>query len=561
MKSVSKFVDKHWYSLSMLLIFSYTIFSGAQTICYSDEGYFGTAFQNFFDAHESTYTTDSYYLSIFVGAIWNKLFGGLGILSFTILAGITSCVTFHFVQKVLVQISKDSKWLITAGFFATLLYGFTYLFNNIHLTCLLLSIESYLLYEAYKGNSYTKLFVASFLGVLNVFTRIPNVTLLLLLLLPVMFCIIQKRKAFLFLINAACGGALALVLMIVLMSLLGHLDYFYKATIENLAIEATSGEESIHSMSSLLTHYIKDYTCVFLLMIIVGIVVYVKNRIASRQLMLLYSLAICFLMLVAMYLLRKYVYPHSFNYIIFSTALFCMLRNIVKKKYSSLFLSLLSIGIAILMPLGTDAGIASVGGFSSMFMLPLAMTEVHSETSLMKPKVKGINIIFMATIFLAFILLRFADMVAYGTWAEGGTRLKKTYLIHNSKYSTTYVSKERADEIDPVLLELNKYVKEGNYLFCFKDIPIFNYLTNTKPYAYCSEPGFISPGLFKYHICKAEKEIAELPVILREKELVQNPGWKRHAEVCDDFVKRHNYEVVWSSEKFEILISKNKRIK
>lgn len=97
-------------------------------------------------------------------------------------------------------------------------------------------------------------------------------------------------------------------------------------------------------------------------------------------------------------------------------------------------------------------------------------------------------------------------MVIFGTWAEGGSRLYKTEIIENSKYATVLVSRERANEIDPVLKVLNNYVKEGDYLFCFKDIPIFNYLTRTKPYAYCSEPGFIHPSLFKFNLEQAERD-------------------------------------------------------
>ena len=332
MKQVSTFIDKHWYILSMLLILAYTIFSGIQTICYSDEGYFGSAYQNFFDAHESTYTTDSYYLSILVGAIWDKVFGNYGILSYTILVGFISCITFHFVQRTLLKDGRRNRWYVTVGFFLTLLYGFTYLFNNIHLTCLLLSIEGCLIVESYNERSPHKFLGASFLGVLNVFSRIPNVLLLLLLLIPIIAARKDKRLIVSYIINAIVGGMFALFVMFVLMQLLGHWVYFYKATFENLAIEAASGEASIHSLSTLMIHYVMDYICVFILMIVIGVFEISRKLFRRSFSILFYLITASLLMIITIYLLKIYVYVHSFNYIVFSVGTYCLLHNILLKR-------------------------------------------------------------------------------------------------------------------------------------------------------------------------------------------------------------------------------------
>ena len=555
MKKVLAFADKHWYLLSMLLIFSYILFSGIQTICYSDEGYFGSAYQNFFDAHETIYTTDSYYLSILVGAIWDKLFGNYGIFSYTILAGIFSCITFHFVQRTLLKVGCRDRWYITLGFFITLLYGFTYLINNIHITCLLLSIEGCLIVESCKERLPRKLFLASFLGVLNVFSRIPNVLLLLLLLIPIIAVRKDKRLIVSYLINAIVGGLFALFVMFVLMQCLGHWVYFYKATFENLAIEAASGEESIHSLSTLMNRYICYYGYVIVLILLIGALVFLRKLFDRRSVAAIYSIAVVYLMIISMYLLRVYVYVHSFCFIIYSVGLYCLFYNIIINKHINHVLYSIALGIALLMPVGTDAGIAALGGQASMFMLPLAFSEVGKAISKQNCKARDINYLIVNTLIIFFILFRIRDMVIFGTWAEGGSRLYKTEIIENSKYATVLVSRERANEIDPVLKVLSKYVKEGDYLFCFKDIPIFNYLTRTKPYAYCSEPGFIHPSLFKFNLEQAEREIKIYPVLIKQKVLVRNPGWEKHEQILEDFIYKNKYERVWDNKKFEILIS------
>lgn len=558
MKQVSTFIDKHWYILSMLLILAYTIFSGIQTICYSDEGYFGSAYQNFFDAHESTYTTDSYYLSILVGAIWDKVFGNYGILSYTILVGFISCITFHFVQRTLLKDGRRNRWYVTVGFFLTLLYGFTYLFNNIHLTCLLLSIEGCLIVESYNERSPHKFLGASFLGVLNVFSRIPNVLLLLLLLIPIIAARKDKRLIVSYIINAIVGGMFALFVMFVLMQLLGHWVYFYKATFENLAIEAASGEASIHSLSTLMIHYVMDYICVFILMIVIGVFEISRKLFRRSFSILFYLITASLLMIITIYLLKIYVYVHSFNYIVFSVGTYCLLHNILLKRGGHFYtLYLVALGIAFLLPIGTDAGIASLGGFSSMFMMPLALSDIGNAIRTQNCIYRKANNLIVNSLVALFIILRLLDMMINGTWAEPGTRMVKTYTIENSKFATVFVSKERSKEIDPALEELSKYVKEGDYLFCFKDIPIFNYLTRTKPYAYCSEAGFINPGLFNSHIEQAEAEIDTMPIVIREKGIIKNPGWNRQLEIFENFISRHKYNVVWESEKFEILVPGN----
>jgi hypothetical protein len=533
------------------------LFSGIQTICYSDEGYFGSAYQNFFDAHESTYTTDSYYLSILVGAIWDKLFGCYGIFSYTVLVGLVSCITFHFIQRTITKEYESSRWVITIGFFMTLLYGFTYLVNNNHLTCLILSVESCLIYEAYNEKSLYKYFVASFLGGLNVFIRLPNVLLLVLLIIPIFFVRKDKRLLFSYLKNGFLGVILSVAFVSILMNIFGHLEYFYKATFENLSVEAASGEESIHSFGSLATNYLKDYACILVLMLIVWTLLFLKKYFKSRIFLLVYLIIVFLIMIVITSYLKKYVYVHSFNYIIFSVALFCIIRNIILKRYNNLVLYLLSLGIAFIMPLGTDAGIASLGGLSSMFMFPLALSETKKEVDGLENRVRINNLLFIFSLLSLFILFRFFDIVRHGSWAEPGNRLQKVYTIDNSKYATVFVSKERDEEIDTALEELNKYVKEGDYLFCFKDIPIFNYLTNTKPYAYCSEPGFINPGLFKAHLDQAEKNIQVKPIVIKEKVLVRNPGWEKQGVIMEDFLRKNEYIKIWENNKFEILVPNN----
>lgn len=560
MSQLKQNVNRHWFAISQIVIFLSVLFVGAQTICYSDEGFFGNAYQYFFTDHQCNYTTDSYYLSIFVGAVWEKVFGWGGILSFNILAALSFCFVFYFVVKILEKYTRY-KWYLFSGYLTTILPSSVYLFNNMNLTLMLLSVLSFFLYKFHKKDKISYLFVASFISGVCLFARLPNITLLILPFSVPIYNIIKKQidlkaavKESVIIIMGIMFGVLSIIM---LMSELGHLDSYYTAVYKNLSVEASGSGESMHSLDLLLYYYIKDYVCVFILCLYF----YISYKWIKRY-KCLYNPAIVYLItgivgISILLFIQRRVYVSGYNYFVFSFSLLAIFYTIRENWRNDIFVSLLSTTIAFLLPLGSQAGIGSVGGYSSFIMTPLAFCLIRSGMEKKSHSEYNYYHSFSVFFILLYIIYRFSFTILFGTWAEPGSRLLKTNVITNSKLATTLVSKERFDEIDPALDVLNVYLDEDDYLLCFKDIPIFNYLTHTKPYAYCNDPGFTNPSLFEKHLRKAEIASPYRPVIIREKEINNNPGWERHLAILNSFVSRNSYLSAWENEKFEILIPSN----
>ena len=177
--------NNRWGFFCILL---YGLLVGFQGFDLCDEGWTMTAYQQIFICPQSVEYNFLYYVTLLVGGLWEKLFGWGGYLSFRLLTVLVILCIFYFINRILSNISSV-KWIVVLGFLLVLFqqdFGILAFHHN-YLSALFASMIACFLYESLNTNSYKKLFIASVLIGINIFVRIPNITLIGLL--PILFIV------------------------------------------------------------------------------------------------------------------------------------------------------------------------------------------------------------------------------------------------------------------------------------------------------------------------------------------------------------------------------------
>jgi hypothetical protein len=239
-------------------VFLYCAVVGLQGLDLWDEGWCMTAYQQFFEHPLSAEYQFLYYNSILIGSVFHLIFGSLGIYAFRVLTAIFTTVLVFLLYKILSPIIN--RWAIFHGILIILLSkNYILVFHHNLTTSLLTTAAIYFLYKALVNHSKLSIFVAGAILGVNVFSRLPNVSLFSLALVLIPYTLYNKNvNDTLKMLFSAVGGAIVGVgLNLALIVIMGHWDIF----IGNLSsgFSAATVEDSTHSMSNLLDVYISNY--------------------------------------------------------------------------------------------------------------------------------------------------------------------------------------------------------------------------------------------------------------------------------------------------------------
>ena len=540
-----------WMSMTALFVSGLLI--GLQTM-FIDEGFYLSNYQQFLKDPLINAGSSGSYLTVIVGALWDKFFGFGGILSHRIFALLLGCVSFYYTWRLLKEFSNYPFWIFL-GCFLPMLHGIVGCMGSI--SGFILGIAMCYLYESYKENSLCKYMIASVLVGMSLFGRFTAILMIFLLFLPSLFIVGKNTRYAIKLAFMGVVGFLAgMLLVVLLMICTGHFDAYYQSIFVDL-ISSGKSEGSTHNIWNLLYVYLRDIVIVFGSTFVVLGLSWVIKRHCLKNISIytttLFVLSATLILLIKM--LVDNVSPIAHNYVL-AVASFTLLFLSGKesiKKYG--FLVALIVSAALIGPMGSDVAILGHGCCFMSLALPMFVSSL-SETDNRKR-----IILMVLALCLVYSAERIRHIVMFGNFWEYGPRYEMTYKLEGSKYATIFVSKETKQTMDPLLFELKKYVKPDDELMCFYSIPIIHYFTETRPYTYHSCPAFYDSDLFCKRLLKAEKEKPLLPVVVVEKISEKLDGANKTKYDClKAFMKRHRYYQVWDNEKYIILlpVSQNK---
>lgn len=552
--------------------FTYLFIVSLQGFDLCDEGWCLSFYQQFFKNPDSAQYQFMYYLSGFVGGVWEVIFGAGGILSFRLLNAIVILSIVYFIYKITKEYINPIVFCI-ATFYGLLLikYG-NIVFHHNYFTALLVAISIYFLYRGIINNSYSKLFFGGLFIGLCFFARVANLTMLSLgLLFLINFFYDKNWKQFsLQIITGLAGCLLGIAIIIGIMIGFGHFDIFIECLNESL-FSAGNDEQSNHQMSKMIHGYVKSYMNIFhyllfFLFVFSGFIYLCAQLTGKKQ-----KIILAVLLFLLLCLQRSFNFiPNNYAFILLP-----ILISLYKDRHDKKIILLNSAAIIVMffMPLGSDSGISNIGKESSW--LGVFMAFIHyfrfAMLRMKKGDWSGISIVSISLIVFSIFSFKHVALTAY---FDQGNRLKKTYKIEN-KLATVYTTKAKSEKMTELLGVLNNYVKSGDTLFCFESLPTINYLTETVPFGGTSWVWVYDPSNFERNIIKWEKKSLKMPVVLRQKCQPIQGEWLEFDKQYNDttindyfykkdriisfnkFLTRHGYQIKWENELFQILVPSN----
>lgn len=567
--------------LLLLLVFIFEAIVGLQGFCMADEGWSLTGYQQIFNEPSSVQYMFLFYNKLIIGGLWEMAFGWMGIYGFRLLNILFMLATWTIIYKMLRPYISPYA-IVVGAILVTLAHNYgVMVFDHSSVTVLLSVAAAYFLFQSLCKGSLLHIYFAGVLLAINIFSRIPNLSqlTLLLLLIPYYIYTRKRQQTFQLLGMAVLGVITGVAFEVGLMYSLGHWDLF----VENLTtgMSAATSSDSSHNLTSLLSANLTIYPQILkdalkmlalpILTLIVGN--YLQRSVLQKVLMILFTLT---QIAVLFFFFDNMLFLYAFISIILIPSLYYF-----RKQPELFYLVLTALLILYILPYGSDYGINNMGENSIWLATPLSVglalkgIQAYKAYKTYKTyKTYSANLANSAYLSFLFVFISCNGwFMLHNAYFDEGARWEKRYRIDHP-LATTFTSQVYAQSTDAILAELKKYVHPGDYLFCFQSRPMLHYLTHTRPYMYNPWPWSFDTPSMELHLQHAEARGGSLPVLVREKCQLMNfvlpdPDWNRtdasddffhkngKVRLIQDFISRHRYQVVWESAEYQILIPTN----
>ncbi|CAH8292687.1 hypothetical protein EV196_10367 [Mariniflexile fucanivorans] len=586
MFNLKKPKDKEFYFITFMVVILQIILS-FQGFDVCDDGFVLTFYQQIYNAPESVEYNFVYWLSGVVGGAWYKLYENGGVLWLRFLAIIFNTFTFVVSYKILKTFINEVYALL--GLTIVLFvndFGFLTFYHN-YITALLAVMSISFFLKGIMKSNYNLLIIAGFLLGINVFSRIPNVTLFVFILVIPYAWYLQNKMVFKTITAPIFGIILGFITVYILLLSLNQVHIMKNSLLGLVNLGKTEG--SSHNVLSLFYTYLHNYiklVVVFCQLLIFSIAIlsvlhfFKNNRFIKGFVLILISL------------LLLYWFKSVGIFIIYVIGYIGTLGVLFTKqiKQEIKLLAFLALLMMLFLPLGSSGGIRSSGYMCIWLAIPLFFHFIsHLEQFSIKISLKN-EIISkdvsknMIKFLSLFLLLIYSTQKIYSISQEAyfdqGSRFNKTYMIDSELAKGVYTTKERSVIINDLLHNLKKYVKPNDYLLTYDKIPMIHFLTETKPYMYNPWIWIYDSYSFKKNMERAETEIDVLPVIVQQKfetifyfsepteyylndkikdDIRYNNGFdSERVKLMNSFILRNDYEIVWSNAYFNIFKSNKK---
>ncbi|MEM9678794.1 MAG: glycosyltransferase family 39 protein [Bacteroidota bacterium] len=564
------------FYITLILVVFVQIVLSFQGFDVCDDGFVLTGYQQIFNAPESVEYNFVYWLSTLMGGVWYQLFPSGGVLWFRILAVLVNTLTFVLAYRLLKNYIKPIYALL--GLSMVLFvndFGFLVFYHN-QFTALFAVSIAYFLERGLVKNSIRHLLISGVLIGVNVSTRLPNITLsVLILVIPYAYYLNGKRlkqsiKPIMYFI---LGIIMGLAIILILLLALGHLQISQNAIATLFNLGATRG--SGHSILDMLKIVVINYQKVFILGVgftgFIGIAIIASVYFQKQRL-------VKYLIYAATFVVFLYVFKREGIHAVYAFSLIGLLGILIKKQtdISLKVISFMALLILICLPLGSGGGMRSSGYMCIWLAVPISLYFI-AETNTLSPVFKSKSNVVSGRFLTAFsVVIALSYFAAKGysmsreAYFDPGSRLEKTSGINNQFAQYVYTTEERADIINELLMGIDGYVKPNDYLLAFDNIPMVHFMTETKPYVNNPWPMIYDSVSFEEKLSNAEVSINEYPIVVQQKFITIGafsepiPDYlnaneergvyynKERTQAMISFLERNAYEMVWSNDYFNI---------
>ncbi|HAQ20003.1 MAG TPA: hypothetical protein DCR40_12345 [Prolixibacteraceae bacterium] len=578
-------------SLFFILLLLYQLIFLFQGFDFADEGCHAAFYQQIFSHPETMVGNFMYWFSGIVGGSFFYIFPGLGLLGLRIQGLIVILSTMAIAYYLL----KDYLNLLHLRIGILIIFIFTT--NEIKemhydtLTALLNVSSAFFLFQGLRDNKSVKIGLSGAFISLSMFTRLPSIVMLVFVLAIIYYGVINKFKPSLIIKQGLIlfgGFAIMTFLVILFMKLIGHLPVYVEAL--KMVFSWGSNAEDSHNIFRLIKLFIRNYSQAvkFGVLFTVFLIVlnYLDNSLStlnktySRIIGIAIKLSII-LVLIASLLKHHITYSTVISF--FSgISLIIAVLILISTKYIKEVKLLVFIGCLILFfePFGSAGGIATAGRHSLWIIFPFAIDFIFNVKTINgHVKISADNRDFLIGIssnhdqmnvfkryFTGICIFVCVYFSYYYPYFDMSDRIYMTSTIECKNARGIFTTKERATVVNELLQESSKYIRKNDLVLAYDCIPMFHYLTETRPYMPNTWPWIYIPEAFKFELNKSKNKFKELPVIILQKVNTLASNWPQNYNIerkrsnpesmrdsiLNDFMKNNVYIKVWENIAFEI---------
>jgi hypothetical protein len=573
----------------VLVIFIQVIFI-FQGLDFTDSGFDADFYARIFSDPNTVQYNFSYWLTGIIGGLWLKLFPGMGLLGLRLAGVLFTTVTFWITYDLL------KKYLHTGplrlSLFLILLFLATSLkeINYDDITALFFICAAWFLFNGLTREKSSLIFLSGIFISLNTFSRPANIFGLVLLLAIWFSGYLNRntirqvfRQSFLFI---AGFGIMSVALIFVMKSM--HHDQIFRNSL-NLARQV-GGQKNYQLFYGMFKQYILHYGEAIAISMVVIVAMW-SSAAAWRRLkgdlpgtipflpVLKYGVLII-LTAVCIYYAKKDPDFWSYLFLFYAgTSLIVGFLIITGRQPKNLRI-LASIGCIMLlvMPIGAGEILMNLGKYSIWIIVPitvdyllniraLSSRVVVSENSQHSYEqvidVKQMTGLRNTCIYLTLIYIM--SITYFYPWFDRNNRSAMHFQVNNEHMHGIYTTERRAGVINELLAQSARYVKPEDYVLAYDCIPMYYYMTDTKPYMHNSWVWLYDDEVFKEELYKSYKETQICPVVIMQKRSTIDNNWpdnyseenkfRPEATAClQEFLKAHQYHQVWENDFFKMYL-------
>lgn len=503
--------------------------------------------------------------------LWARL-GGVLIIALNA-AIIFSIISDHFERK------RAFFAVLISTLILTMRFGM-YIIDYYTFPALLINIEFWVLNKVLmeRGENNFHNFLLGFMIVPIVLSRIPLILILIIPTIIFLYSLIKrsdlskyKARAMTSFIGLCCAVMFFGIIFWITGILGNYFDNIYSIITASASGNA-GGIDQTHTMFSLLRSYLIDYRNVAVGTIILCILFYVlsllKNSLGSIYawiIILAFTIGVIFFMIYNHVYIDFLVYPLlkvAIGIIILITLMYFFARYDTKRDIALETLLFSGIIVMIINPIGSNNGILK--SFNGMWLiLPLAILVGYQlRTSTRSKTISSIFSLMNCVLLSILILALFFHST--NVYRDDISRFNLNTGFSSPGLLGIYSTPDRVEAVDELITKINEFSGKGDKLLMFNSIPMFFYLTETRPALEDPWPDLAPLAKIKSSIDELEKDRRYPKLFIYSKVNTGDRNWpnsnaslgeediEKFKYIKNTLINRSNYSLKWENDVFAI---------
>jgi hypothetical protein len=490
------------------------------------------------------------FLTDFVGGMWLSLKGEPSVLwariGGVLVIAISGALIFSILSKYFNQ-RQAFLAVLSSALIITSKYS-NHIIDYYSFPTLLLIIELWIFDQIIQSSTPRRRSFFSFmLGFMIIPIVLSRFTFILILILPVVMLLYfslkkmslspYKQNVIFAIMGLACSA-------IIFSLFYGYLGIFrdYLSYIFTSMIKSANGDDKNYSIASLFLIYLKDYAKIGIYTAAFVSLVYslsiVKERVGNRLtevlILLIVVCTICFISIsgISTQFFIITIHKAAVGIILLLSGLFLYIDRC--KNSNLTLLIICGMIIMLITPIGSGLGLAP-SNFGMWLILPLSILCVCK----VEDQVKNDRLSVMLSLkneIIIMVLILTLFFHATNTFRDDPNRLNLNTGFSHSSLDGIYSTHDRVEAVDELLEQIEKYTDGGDEVLMVNFIPLFHYLTKTKPSFHghpCLDDNFPSFTIEKVKIAQKnlEDEGRYPKILVFAKVDTENDYWPKESDI------------------------------